>query len=419
METTSLSIALPSPPTAGGTAWSGYSGIQCYSGSCESFATVGSWTYSTAASHGYYELNDLAVDEAGAGYAAITYESDWYGHRPVSFGVYRCPLGTQECTHTYGPYSDSYGADRLSPSLAAGAADSFHAVWADARYRNSDIYYWTGAWGDEMVNDDVCSSPRQAKPDLAIDAAGNAYAVWEDIRQGDAGIYFAYRPASGGWQTPIRLQEAGVQADRFSPAIAVDPAGNAYAVWTDMRNREGDIYFAYRPAGGSWSPVSVYPSAGKILWDQSPDIAVDAGGTAYVVWDGLERPYADDFLFFSQRARSGGWSQVEELVTSAEGNVRPVIAAGEAGNLMVLAYWSGQLRSMARPAGGSWAASERSLRQLLTSSATSTWHWIVSATAYALFTDSRQLSELRQPDFCSPIGRRTARGSCRAFAGNP
>ena len=305
----------------------------------------------------------------------------------MSFGVYRCPLGTQECTHTYGPYSDSYGADRLSPSLAAGAADSFHAVWADARYRNSDIYYWTGAWGDEMVNDDVCSSPRQAKPDLAIDAAGNAYAVWEDIRQGDAGIYFAYRPASGGWQTPIRLQEAGVQADRFSPAIAVDPAGNAYAVWTDMRNREGDIYFAYRPAGGSWSPSERLPIGWQDLWDQSPDIAVDAGGTAYVVWDGLERPYADDFLFFSQRARSGGWSQVEELVTSAEGNVRPVIAAGEAGNLMVLAYWSGQLRSMARPAGGSWAASERVYGNY---DVVGDFHLALDRqrTAYALFTDS-------------------------------
>ena len=196
-----------------------------------------------AASHGSYNLDDIAVDTAGASYGAITYVSDWYGTTPQSVGVYRCPLSGQDCVYVGSPNSDSYGASRLSPSLVAGATDSFHLVWADARYRNADIYYRSGAWGDEMINDDICSSPQQAKPSLAVDAAGNAYALWEDQRHGDAGIYFAYRPAGGSWDAPIRLQDAGVQADRFSPAIAVDSAGNAFAVWTDMRNGEADIYF--------------------------------------------------------------------------------------------------------------------------------------------------------------------------------
>ena len=91
----------------------------------------------------------------------------------------------------------------------------------------------------------------QTSPDTAVDAAQVLYAVWADSRNGGSDVYFAYRPPAGAWSANVRVNDAPGTASE--PAIAVDAAGNAYAAWTDSRNGDPDIYFAYRPAGGTWA----------------------------------------------------------------------------------------------------------------------------------------------------------------------
>ncbi|HIC88402.1 MAG TPA: hypothetical protein EYP04_03240, partial [Anaerolineae bacterium] len=73
--------------------------------------------------------------------------------------------------------------------------------------------------------------------------------------------------------------------DQREPDIAVDGSGNAYAIWADCRNVNGDnnwdIYFAYCPVGGNWEAnVKVNDDAG-CAWQGTPSIAVDADGNAY------------------------------------------------------------------------------------------------------------------------------------------
>ena len=103
-----------------------------------------------------------------------------------------------------------------------------------------------------LINDDLCSSPWPTGPSLATDAAGTAFALWEDQQHGDAEVSFAYRQANGAWSSPVSVDDDSGHADQLDPAIAVDTAGNAFAVWSDWRSGVADIYFAYRPAGGSW-----------------------------------------------------------------------------------------------------------------------------------------------------------------------
>jgi hypothetical protein len=47
------------------------------------------------------------------------------------------------------------------------------------------------------------------------------------------------RPAGGGWQTPVNLSESG--EDSCNPQIAVDPHGDAVAVWERFPNNNHDM----------------------------------------------------------------------------------------------------------------------------------------------------------------------------------
>ncbi|MCB0231848.1 MAG: hypothetical protein KDH90_22460, partial [Anaerolineae bacterium] len=341
---------------AAGVSWFAHGGYYCYGPCDEYYVTADAWWELRDNNYGSIYLSDVSVDSTGAALIATTKRSTWYGWAPSYVEVYHCQPGASSCPSV--GFGAAYGADALNPSLALGASGSAHVAWADGRYRNRDIFFYSLAGtGVSMVNDDVCSSPDQLKPDIAVDAAGNAYAVWEDQRSGDAGIYFAYRSAGGSWEAPVRMQEAGIHGDRFSPAIAVDPAGNAYAVWSDMRNGTADIYFARRPTGGTWGASEQVPGSETLwdLWDRSPDITVDTHGNVYVAWDGLEPAFVDNYLLFNQRTPSGTWSEAEDLGVNSDFDILPAIASDRAGNILLL-YLDYALRSRYRSAEGTWGS---------------------------------------------------------------
>ena len=90
---------------------------------------------------------------------------------------------------------------------------------------------------------------------MAVDPAGNVVVAWQDSRSssGDWGIYAADRTTTGLWSNNVRIDDDPGTANQVMPAVAVDPAGNAYALWTDNRSGDSDVEFAYRPAGGVWA----------------------------------------------------------------------------------------------------------------------------------------------------------------------
>ena len=105
------------------------------------------------------------------------------------------------------------------------------------------------------VNDDSAIGPWASS--IAVDPHGNAFAVWEDVRDGNWRVYFSYRAAGGSWGPSSRVDNDDVVAlRRRSPAIAVDGKGNAYAVWVDeyTGTEAADVYFASRASGGDWTP---------------------------------------------------------------------------------------------------------------------------------------------------------------------
>jgi hypothetical protein len=311
--------------------------------------------------------SDIAVDPSGNAYAVWAYwPTDLSGHYDIYFS-YR-PAGGSWGSNV--KVSDDPGREeQLYPSVAVDPSGNAYALWEDTRNGNWDIYFSYrpvgGSWGSNVKVSDDPGTAYQLVPSLAVDPSGNAYAVWEDNRNGNSDIYFSYRPAGGAWGSNVKVNDDPGSAIQYWPSLAVDPSGNAYAVWEDQRNGNG-IYFSYRPASGSWCPnIKVDDAAGDPVLNRysTTSIGVDATGNAYAVWaDGRNGNYD---IYFSYRPAGGSWGpniKVNDDAGTAE-QQRPSVAVDPSGN--TYAVWddersgSEDIYSSYRPAGGCWGSSVR------------------------------------------------------------
>ncbi len=287
---------------------------------------------------GWQRLMDVTVDGDGLGYVAARRTPMWRSGND-SVAVYRCDAAfSAECWPATGA-SDAVSSSAMA-AIVAGVTGNVHLLWLrsnsrwpDTNNRGADVYYRDGASEHLLINDDLCSSPWPTGPSLATAATGTAFALWEDQQLGDADVKFAYRQASGAWSTPVTVDDDSGHADQVAPALAVNAAGDAYAAWTDWRNNANGVYFAYRPAGGSWS---VNENVGSCGWGLqfNPDIAVDDTGRVYLVWDWELVGYSDHGSCYSERALTGVWSTPTEITGSWHG--APAIAANPTGDTLLI-----------------------------------------------------------------------------------
>ena len=301
----------------------------------------------------------IAVDIAGNTYAV--WQDKRNGNSDIYF-AYRSSGGNWGSNIKVNDIGDG---DQLRPDIAADATGHAYVVWQDDR--RGGIYFadrqTNGSWTYNQRVNATEGSATQWEPDIAVDSTGNVYAVWRDNRSGVDEIYFAYRASGGSWSANLRVNDSVVPSVAQNPAVAVDEEGNAYVVWEDGRNGNNDIYFAYRPARGNWGAnVRVNDDVGSAN-QQNPAIAVDAAGNAYAVW-GDERNGNSD-IYFTYRPAGGSWGsnvRVNDDVGTT-GQYRPAIAVDATGNAS--AVWNDRRNGNIlvffayRPAGGTWSANTR------------------------------------------------------------
>jgi hypothetical protein len=203
--------------------------------------------------------------------------------------------------------------------------------------------------------------------DVAVDAQGNAVGVWARHVSGlEWQIVAAARPLGGKWTAPVGLSGAQ-RAVQLQPKVAVDPLGNAVAVWLARPPQSAGneatsraLWAASRPPGGTWSePVKISTASGGDVFD----VVIDASGNATAVWHALNDGEDEDpgaFVRAASRPLGGGWSEPVEL--SGSNGTNPQVAVDPDGD--VTAVWTGFdpdtdnliVRSKSRPAGGAWSA---------------------------------------------------------------
>lgn len=130
--------------------------------------------------------------------------------------------------------------------------------------------------------------------------------------------------AAATWGTAVKIHDDGI-----APAVAVDPGGNAVAVWTQP---SGFWSSRYTPSDG-WSPAERISGGGDAL--PSAAVAMDAAGNALAVW---EQFFINDNVYTNRYTPSGGWRtshRIDDDNGDADG---PQVAMGAAGD--AVAVWA-------------------------------------------------------------------------------
>jgi hypothetical protein len=189
-------------------------------------------------------------------------------------------------------------------------------------------------------------------PRVALDGAGDAFAVWEEYDGSDTVAQVAVRPAGGNWSSAQDLSPAG--SSSYGPALAVDPAGDAIAVFVS----DGKAYAARRPAGAAWGApraLSAGPEEAR-----GAQVVLDPRGDAVAVWVGWDGSSFTYRVQASSRPAGGTWSAPQYLSVGGQDTAFPEVALDAAGN--AVAVWelyetpSAIVQAASRPAGGPWGS---------------------------------------------------------------
>ena len=190
------------------------------------------------------------------------------------------------------------GAGQSPTYSMVASGDGVIVTWWDNSNGQADVfaqrYTGTGAvasgWPAGGVL--VCGETHdQANPLAVPDGADGALVLWLDYRGANLRPYAVRILASGqraaGWPAG-GLPLCANTSEQFAPTVASDGAGGLIAAWSDARAGDLDIY-AQRVLGDgtiAWATNGTPVCA--IAGDQAePHLTSDAAGNAFVIWSDL------------------------------------------------------------------------------------------------------------------------------------
>jgi hypothetical protein len=242
-----------------------------------------------------------------------------------------------------------------SPQIATDADGDAVAVWR--RYEEPGFYTVEaaihpagGAWGAP-----VPLGPKTETaflPEVAMNPAGRAVAVWSQY-DASAGAYVvdaASLPGVGSaWGVPVEISGPG--EDYLYAQVAIDPAGEAVAVWTREEGAKNTIESATLSAAGAWAKPQELSDHERA---DEPAVGISDAGEAVAVW--IHQEGADYRAQASSRPAGGTWSKPADLSKKGEAANAVDVAVDPAGE--AVAVWEmeleGVIESATRPAGGAW-----------------------------------------------------------------
>jgi hypothetical protein len=247
--------------------------------------------------------------------------------------------------------------DAYSPSVAVDADGDTTIVWARWAGTNriliQAVYRPVGGSWQAPVQLDEMHSTVDPEPHVAVDPRGDAVAVWKS----DEVVESAYRQHGEGWEAPVQLSPA----DSYVPQVDVDGAGDAGIVWMHYDGSTYVVEGTYRSASTAWETPHVLTQAGEEGGD--PQLAIDANGDALVAWDG--HPAAGEEVRAVSRPAGGNWEAPVGVSQQGDQAQAVRVALDPSGNALLA--WAHSTReeggytivqSSYRPAGGSWQAPE-------------------------------------------------------------
>lgn len=297
---------------------------------------------------GSAQTPQIAVDEAGNAIAvwqqAEVAHTDIWANR-FSDGAWGTAVRLE---------SDNNG-DATAPRIAIDDAGNAVALWLQSDGTRTNLVarrFVAGAWTAPVVIESGDGDART--PALAVDASGNALAVWTQYAGAHTDTW-ANRLSAGVWGTPVRIDVSDV-GSTYEPQVAVDPVGNAIAVWAQWDGTRDNIWASRFTPSGGWGIAT------RIETDDAGDasaaqIALDADGNAWAVWRQHDRIRQN--IWANRFTPAGGWGTATPIEADNTGDaLTPQIAVDAAGALAVWVQSDGTRYNLwsNRYANGSWTA---------------------------------------------------------------
>jgi hypothetical protein len=202
------------------------------------------------------------------------------------------------------------------PQLGVDANGNALVVWElmDDLYDTlphiwSISYNTATGWGTAAGIDNDSGAFNSSSPKLAVAANGTAVVVWT---QGDSisvvNVLMATGTAATGWGSPTLLATAPI-AQIGGLDVALNSQGNGFAIWQRYNGSNFNLTATSIAGGTSVGATQVISAnTGTLV---NPHVAVNAGGTAVVVWGQLN---GSRFEITSNRFVPGtGWGSPTQV----------------------------------------------------------------------------------------------------------
>lgn len=166
------------------------------------------------------------------------------------------------------------------PRVSSDPTGNAMAVWTGPGIK-ANRYAMSGGWG---TSEDIRQTPGspQAETDVGVSADGTAIAVWGQFDAMMPNVWANRYVPGDGWGTALRIGPDPAGNSR-AHRVAVDANGNAVAVWQQSDGARTNIWANQYIAGAGWATAELIES--EDLGDASfPQIAVDPDGNAIAVW---------------------------------------------------------------------------------------------------------------------------------------
>jgi hypothetical protein len=231
------------------------------------------------------------------------------------------------------------------PQVAIGAAGDIAVVWQRANGYDGPIQAAVRPAGGSFSTPVELAPSGQSgfDPQVAVDQAGNALVVWRSTGTAQS-VQAALRPAGGTFSAALTLATA--PQIRSGPQVAVDAAGEAAVVWSRQDDPPGaTVQAAVRPAGGFFSTAVVLsgpPSGGSAL---DPQVAIDRAGNTYAVWQ------RNSVVQAAVRPAGGSFSTAVDLSDGGQNAAKPQVAASDSGDAVAVWQRSNGVRDVLQTAG--------------------------------------------------------------------
>jgi hypothetical protein len=176
---------------------------------------------------------------------------------------------------------------------------------------------WDGA---QPISPQEATTPPN-DPQVGVDALGNVVAVWSRFSPCSPGCAPLYDvvgrrfDAALGWQEIVTIA-TGLYGGRF-PRVAVDPTGNALAVWDEDSNGSAagpvfEVWAARLAAGSGWAPAQrLQPQSTGSAY--LPVVVLDSAGNGLAAWARID---GKEWIVWAARfLATSGWGQPEAIGT--------------------------------------------------------------------------------------------------------